>query len=327
MEKKGMVLTPRISRSHEPDAKRLYDTIVIGAGPAGLSAAMYAARLGMKTLCVGEIPGGTAGLTGKLENYPGFVSVEGSRLVELMENHAMDYDTDMLTAIVDDIAFDRKTGLFSASADGRVFRSRTVIIATGATYRKLGVPGEDRLFGNGVSYCALCDATEMKGKVAAVAGGGNSAVKEALILSEYASKVYIINNGKELHPEFSNHAALSEKARAGKISVINGAEIKEIKGEKRVQSILLDVNGKRKELRAHGIFVYIGRIPNSGLAERLGLRLNKNGEIVTGPTAATGVPGIFAAGDVTDCALKQAITAAAQGVTAAYGAYGFIGQK
>jgi len=322
---KGIVFKPRSNYEHKPDESRLYDTIVIGSGVAGMAAAMYGARLGLKVLNIGEVPGGTLGLVGRIENYPGFVSIEGQKLAELMENHAMDYDTDLLTDIVERIDYDRKGKVFSVRTEANAFRSKTVILATGADLKKLGIPGEEKFFGNGVSYCALCDATEMKGKVAAVAGGGDSAVKEAIILSEYASKVYIINNEKDIHPEFSNLEILMRKVKSGGIEVINGTEIMEIRGDKRVRSIVLSkAHDGRDEIAVHGLFIYIGRAPRSSLADKLGVKLNSLGEVITNINSETSMPGFFAAGDVTDREWKQAITAVSQGVTSAFHAYKFV---
>jgi len=323
--KRGIVPQPRSEYKHKPDENRLYDTIVIGAGVAGLAATMYGARLGLRVLNIGEVPGGMLSLVGKVENYPGFISIDGQKLAGLLEGHAMDYDPDMLTDIVEDVKYDRKTGTFSVRTEGRTFRSKTVILATGAELRKLGVPCEDKFFGNGVSYCALCDATEMKGKVAAVAGGGDSAVKEAIILSEYARKVYIINNEKDIHPEFSNLEILMRKVKSGGIEVINGTEIMEIRGDKRVRSIVLSkAHDGRDEIAVHGLFIYIGRVPRSSLADKLGVKLNSLGEVITNINSETSMPGFFAAGDVTDREWKQAITAVSQGVTSAFHAFKFV---
>lgn len=323
--KKGMIFEPRKRYSHIPDKNKLYDCIIIGSGAAGYSAAMYSARLGMKTLIVGEVPGGTIALTGTVENYPGFVSIDGQMLAQLLENHAMDYDIDMVTDIVENINYGNSEKIFTVSLEKKSFRSKTIILATGADVKKLGVRGEDEFFGKGVSYCALCDATSIKGKIVAVAGGGDSAVKEAALLAEYARKVYIINNEKDVHPEFSNSMLLKEMVRKGKIEVISGIEITEIKGRKRIESVVLSRKYKGKEeLALGGLFIYIGRLPKSELAKMLGVKLNDTGEVIVNSNSETNVPGLFAAGDVTNTEWKQAIIGVAQGVSAAYHAYKFI---
>jgi len=322
---KEMIIEPRKRYSHMPDKNRLYDCIVIGSGVAGYSAAMYAARLGLKTLIIGEVPGGTIALTGTVENYPGFVSIDGQMLAQLLENHAMDYDVDMLTDIVENINYDKNKKIFTTHTEKKFFRSRTIVLTTGADVKKLGAPGEEEFFGRGVSYCALCDATTVKGKTVAVAGGGDSAVKETVLLTEYAKKVYIINNEKDIHPESSNYVRLKEMARKGKIEVINGTEITEIKGRKRIESVVLSRKYRGKEeLVLEALFIYIGRLPKSELAKTLGAKLNHNGEVIVNSNSETNVPGFFAAGDVTNTEWKQAIIGVSQGVTAAYYAYQFI---
>jgi len=299
-----------------------YDTIVIGTGVAGYSAAMYAARLGLKVLIIGETPGGTLALTGKVENYPGFMSIDGQELTELLEKHALSYNVKTITEIVDKI--EKENNLFAVQAGNNAFKSKTIILATGTEVKKLGIKGEKEFFGNGVSYCALCDSAFIKGKEAAVAGGGDAAVKEALLAVEYAKKVYIINNEKELHPEDSHKKRLDELVQAGKIEVINNNEILEIKGTKEIEKLILKKEFKgKKELLVQGLFVYIGQIPRSELAKILGAKLNKKGEVIVNQDCKTNIKGFFAGGDVTNREWKQAIIAASQGVTAAYSAYNY----
>ena len=316
----GIVFEPRNNYSHEPDENKAYDTIVRGSGVAGYSAAMYASRLGLKALIIGEIPGGTLAFTGRVENYPGFVSIPGQKLTSLLENHAMDYDVDMLIDVVDEIK--KENDLFKVLLGKKVFSSKTIILATGASIRKLGVKGEEEFFGKGVDYCALCDAAFIKGRVVAVVGGGDSAVKEAILVTEYAKKVYIINNEPEIHPEKHNQSLLSEKINRGKVEVINSNEIIEIKGNAKVEKLILkqDYLGS-KELVVEGVFVYIGRIPNSGLAKNLGVSLNNKGEVIVNQNSETSLKGFYAAGDVTSLDWKQAIIGVSQGVSAAYHAY------
>ncbi len=299
-----------------------YDTIIIGTGVAGYSAGMYAARLGLKVLLIGETPGGTLALTGKVENYPGFISIDGQKLTELLEKHALNYNVENITEIVDKIEIEKEA--FAVHTGKSVFKSKTVILATGAEVKKLGIPGEKEFFGKGVSYCALCDSEFIKGKEVAVAGGGDGAVKEALLAVEHAKKVYIINNEKELHPEECNKKRLNELVKAGKIEVINNNEILEIKGIKEMEKLILKKEFKgEKELLVQGLFVYIGQIPKSELAKIIGAKLNKKEEVTVNENCETNIKGFFAAGDVTNKEWKQAIIAASQGVTAAYSAYNY----
>jgi len=322
----SIVFEPRHSYAHTPDSSKTYDSIIIGAGMAGYAAAMYASRLGLKVLIIGEVPGGTLALTGAVENYPGFVSIEGEKLTSLLENHAMDYDADMLIDIVDDIK--KEDDLFKVISGNKAFKSRTIILATGAKVKKLGIPGEEEYFGKGVGYCALCDAAFIKGKTVAVAGGGNGAVKEAILVSEHAKKVFVINNEKELHPEDHNKKALDDRIRKEFIEVINDNEIISIEGGEKVEKLVLKEEYKgKKELQAQGLFIYVGHIPNSGLASQLGVMLNEKGEIITNQRGETSIPGFFAAGDVTNTEWKQAIIGVAQGVTAAYYVYNYLNDK
>jgi thioredoxin reductase (NADPH) len=324
---KGITFIPRVSRSHTPNPSITYDLLVVGAGVAGYAGAMYASRLGLKVLLLGEQPGGTLALTGRVENYPGFISIDGQKLTELLENHAMDYEVDMDIEIVDSILRDKKMNLFKAVAGDNSYLSRAVLFATGAKVKKLGVEGEDEFFGKGVGYCALCEAAFIKGKVVAVAGGGDSAVKEAILVSEYAKKVYIINNEQELHPEGHNQKILDEKARKGIIEVINSNEIVMIAGKDNVEKLILKKPyDSKQDLRVDALFVYIGHVPRSSLAKRVGVKLNRYQEIMINTHSETNVPGFFAAGDVTSIEWKQAITGVSQAVTAAYYAYNYIHQ-
>lgn len=324
--KKGIVFEPRNKYTHTPNTKIEYDLIVIGMGVAGYASSMYASRLGLKVLLIGEQPGGTLALTGKVENYPGFVSIEGQTLTDLLENHAMDYDVDIDIAIVDDLILTKKG--FEVVTGNKKYSTKTIVLATGAQVKKLGVKGEEEFFGRGMGYCALCDATFIKGKTVAVAGGGDSAVKEAILVTEYAKKVYIINNEKELHPEHHNQKILEEKIKQGKIEVINNNEIKEITGSYKVEKIILkkEVNGS-KELEVEGLFVYIGHTPKSELAKKIGVKLNEKGEVIINNHSETNIKGFFAAGDVTNINWKQAITGVSQGVTASYYAYNYCLKK
>ncbi len=322
--KEKIIFESRNNYDHKPNESIVYDTIIVGTGVAGLASAMYAARLGLKTLIIGEVPGGTIALTGTVENYPGFVSIDGQKLAQLMENHAMDYDVDTLIDIVEKISVKRKE-MFTVHLEKKAFNSKTIILATGTKVRKLGVPGEKEFFGKGVYYCALCDAHHVKNKVIAVIGGGDSAVKEANLLTEYAKKIYIINNEEKLHPEFSNSKKLHENIQKNKIEVINSIEVKEIKGKDRVEKVVFNKPYKGStELKLEGVFIYIGLIPLSKLADDAGITLNQKGEVIINQNSETNIQGFYAIGDVTNTNLKQAIIGVSQGVTAAYHAHEYI---
>jgi len=297
-----------------------YELAVIGSGPAGYAAAIYGARMGLSVLMVGEAPGGTILFTGAVENYPGFVSIPGRELARQLENHALDYDIDLLIDRVDGITLSRER--FMVITGKKSFRARAVILATGARAKKLQVSGEKELTGNGVSYCAICDGPSFRGKNIALVGGGDSAVKEAVYAAQFARKVYVINNEKTLRSE-NRHEILLEKAIvAGKVEVINDNEVERIVGKDSVTGLVLKKNHLgNKRLRVRGVLIYIGVVPNSELARDLGVKVNRAGEVIVNPRCETNIPGCYAAGDVTNGGWRQAIIAVSQGATAAYHAY------
>jgi thioredoxin reductase (NADPH) len=324
----GIIFEPRQKYPGVPNSNKKYDVIVVGAGMAGYAATMYCGRLGLSVLCIGEVPGGTVGLTSEIENYPGFVSINGGRLASLLESHARDYHSDFLTDIAEDISFDRKKEEFTVVSGESKFFSKSVIFATGAKVRKLNIPGEDEFFGKGVSYCALCDLNQVKGKVAAVAGGGDSAIKEAILLSEHAKKICIINRDRSFRAEATNLKKIEPLVSCGKVEIISDNEAVKLEGNERLEKIILKNPYKgQNRLDVDGLFIYVGRDPKSSLAKKAGVKVNSKGEVVVDKNCAASLPGFFAAGDVTDNSPKQAITAAADGVRAAYHTYLFCSQR
>jgi len=323
-KKEDFILTPRTIYNFKPQEKIVYDAIIIGTGIAGFSAAMYAARLGLKALVIGEMSGGKITLTESIENYPGFVSINGLKLAELIENHARDYDIDILTDIVEKIS-KKKDNLYSVSTAKKIFTGKTLIIATGTVENKLNVPGEKEFTGNGVSYCAICDATTTKNKTVAVVGGGDSAVKEANLLAKYAKKVYMINNEPNLHAEKHHLNNLENNIQKGKIEVLNSSNIISINGKSSVESVTF-MKDNQKKLLVDWIFIYIGQTPKV-IGKEIRIKTNKNNEIIVNVNCETNIKGVYAAGDVTSTSWKQAIIAAAQGVTAAFSAYNHLTKK
>lgn len=301
----------------------MHDVAIIGGGAAGLAAAMYAGRLGMKTLMVCENMGGAIALTAEVENYPGFKSISGSELAAKLREHAQAYGAEL---VEDSVTKIRRAGdCFEVFTGSEKFLSKCVIFATGTKHRKLEVPGAGKFENRGIHYCALCDGPFYRDKVVAVVGGGDSAAKEALLLANYAKKVYMIYRGEKIRPEPINAKRIESNK---KIEVITRTNVIEIKGDAKLSRVVLDREHKgERELEVDGIFVAIGGVPLSELAEKLGVETNEKGEIKIDRQAKTNVSGIFAAGDVTDAAFKQAITGAAEGVTAAYSAYRHINEK
>lgn len=324
---KDIISKPRKKYDYTPNENILYDLIIIGGGVVGLSAAMYAGRLGLKTLVIGELSGGTITLTEVIENYPGFISITGSELARLIENHAKDYDIDLLNDLVKKVEInkEKQRGSFKVLTKNNVFSSKTILFATGTKVKKLGIPGEDKFSGKGISYCVLCDGPLFKNKIVGIVGGSDSAVKEAVLLTEYAKKVYIIYRGEKVHPEPPNQKRMEEKIKQGKIEIINNTNVIEIKGDKMVNKVIFDKPYKgKKEFELEGLFIYAGHIPLSDLAKSIKVKTNEKGEIVINKNSETNIPGVYAAGDVADSEWKQAITGVAEGIKAAYYAYEYI---
>jgi len=313
--------------------KNKYDFLVIGAGGTGLAAAMYSARLGMKTLVLGafhgaELPiGGVITTTNIVENYPGFIKLTGQELAKKLEEHAKSYN---LVTIKEEkvIEIKKQKNIFIVNTNKNKYKALTLLFATGTKWRKLpdSVKGSREFENKGVNYCALCDAPLFKNKIVSLVGGSDSAAKEALVLAEHAKKVYIIYRGPKIHPEPINYERIKNNE---KIEVINNTNIIEIKGKEFVEEIILDKPYKKsKSLKVDAVFVAIGHIPLSDIAKSIGVKVDKNGEIIINHmTSETNIPGIFAAGDVTNKPFKQLITGVADGCTAAYSAYEYINSR
>lgn len=290
-----------------------FDTVILGGGPAGLSAAIYASRGAISTAIVDvSMLGGQPSNYLELENYPGFPIVGGFDLMEKFEEHADKFGVHKFPMQeIEKIDLISKT-ILTKEAE---FRAKTVIIATGAQPMKLGVPGEKEFVGRGVSYCAVCDGAFYKDKIVAVVGGGNAAVEEAMYLTKFASKVYVIHRRNELRAD----KIVQERAfKNEKIEFIWDSVVKEIKGEDLVNTAVLE-NVKTKEitnLSVNGVFPYIGMVPNvdyiSGQLEQ-----NAGGFIVTDETMKTSIDGVYAVGDVRTTPLRQVITASADGAVGA----------
>lgn len=303
-----------------------YDVAIVGGGPAGLTAAIYAARFRLKAVVLAREPGGLLVNTHLIENWPGEKSLSGAELMEKIQSHAEALGAEIRLAEVDGISKKAGkgagSGTFVLKTDGGEIESRSVLLATGTVHRKLRVPGEEEFHGKGVSYCAVCDAAFFRDKTVCVVGGSDSAAKEALLLAGFAKKVYIIYRKEKIRAEPINAERV---AKERKIEIISGTNVVQVKGSRFVESVVLDKPFKgSKELKLEGVFVDIGYEPQSGLAKKLGAKLTPGGEIIAGPDGATSVPGVYAAGDVTSSGFRQAVTAAAQGASACNSIYNFI---
>lgn len=301
----------------------VYDVIIIGGGVAGYSAAIYAARFNLKTLVLAERLGGSLQDTHVVENYPGYRSISGYDLMKKFEEHVKDYKVEISEEEVVDVK--KKKENFYIRTKKATYVTKTIIFATGIERRTANIRGEKRFKNKGVSYCAACDAPLFKGKIVAVVGGSDSAAKEALLLANYAKNVYIIYRKERIRAEPINLGRIKRKK---KIKVINNTNVVEIGGDDYVTYITLDkpYNGNKK-LKLDGLFIEMGGRPSNELAKKLDLKLNKKGEIIIDSYSKTNIEGVYAAGDVTNKRFKQAITAAAEGVNAAFSAYNYIKSK
>jgi thioredoxin-disulfide reductase len=304
----------------------IYDLAIIGGGIAGLSGGIYAGRLNLDTIIFSQETRGTIAKTDIVENYPGFKKITGMELGNKILDHAKQHPIKIFEKKVTKIAYSNQ-GCFRIYYQDKEIKhvhAQNILFATGTEWRKLKVPGEKEFANKGVHYCALCDGTFYKDKIVIVAGGGDSAAKEAILLSNYAKKVYIIARSK-LKPEPINKKRVS---KINKIEIIENNEIKKIFGKKFVESIELSKNfNNSKKLKVDGVFVDIGHIPISNFAKNLGVKLDKKSQIIINKESKTNIKGVWAAGDVTDSRFKQAITGVGEAVRAIYGAYERMGRE
>jgi thioredoxin reductase (NADPH) len=313
----------------------IYDVIIIGAGPAGLAAGIYAARRSLKTLVIGKVLGGQTVMTPHIENYPGFKKIEGFELAKKMEEQVLDLGVKILYDEVTKIAPGGKNGKFLVEAGGKKHESKTVILAFGKTPRTLDVPGEKEFTSRGVSYCAVCDAPLFKGKAVAIVGGGNSAFDAARLLCGIARKVYLVHRRQQLRA--FNHLIRKVKAKKN-VELLFDTVVKKFSGDGFLRAATVEnvKTGKTRELEIEGAIIEIGSVVKTGLIERL-VRLDEYGHIVItnncetfypqarGKTHAGKIrPGVFAAGDITMTPYKQIVVAAGQGAIAALQAYHYI---
>jgi thioredoxin reductase (NADPH) len=295
--------------------EKIYDVIIIGAGPAGMTAAVYTSRANLSTLMLERgVPGGQMANTEEIENYPGFETILGPELSTKMFDHAKKFGAEYAYGDVTDV-IDGKS--YKTIVVGpKEYKARAIIIATGAEYKKMGIPGEDELTGRGVSYCAVCDGAFFRKKELVVVGGGDSAVEEGAYLTRFADKVTIVHRRDELRAQ----KILQDRAFANdKIEFIWNSTVKKVNEHNgKVGSVTLvsTVDGSEREFEADGMFVYIGMNPLTAPFKKLGI-LNENGYIETNEIMETSVPGIFAAGDVREKLLRQVVTATGDGSIAA----------
>jgi thioredoxin reductase (NADPH) len=299
----------------------MHDLIIIGGGPAGLAAGVYAGRAGLDTVIVERgLFGGQMMNTEDVENYPGIRTTTGPQLSEVMGAHPEDFDVVKKYGEVQRIELSGPVK--KVDIGDEVLEAKAVIIATGTNPRLLGVPGEKELSGRGVSYCAICDGAFFKGKKLIVVGGGDSAVEEGVFLTRFASKVTIVHRRDKLRAQ----PILQKKAFENeKVEFIWNHQVKAIEGDPMVQRVVLQntQSGEEQTVEADGVFIYVGLLPNTGFLKGTGI-LNDEGYIVTNEEMETSIPGVFAAGDARQTSLRQIITAAGDGAKAAMNAYHYI---
>lgn len=303
----------------------MYDVIILGSGPAGLSAAIYAQRARLSTLIIEEKPlsGGQILDTYEVDNYPGLPGITGFEMGQKFRAHADQLGAEVVNAGVLEVKIeDEKKVIVTAKGN---YEAKSLIIATGARHRKLGVPGEEELVGMGVSYCATCDGAFFRGKTVAVAGGGDVALEDALFLARGCEKVYLIHR----RDEFRGAGILQERVKeTPNIELVLNSNLTSIQGEGQVSSVLVH-NHKEdidRELKVQGVFIAVGIEPNSGAVKDL-VAQDAQGYIVAGEDTKTSAEGVFAAGDVRTKQLRQVLTAAADGANAVTSAEKYITEK
>jgi alkyl hydroperoxide reductase subunit F len=296
----------------------LYDLIIVGAGPAGMTAGVYAARKRMDFLIIATDIGGQASLSWDIENYLGYQFITGTELIEKFKEHLQKFDVEVRENEKATVV--EKSGAFvKIQTDRGEYSAKTVIVASGRRRRKLGVDGEERLRSKRVAYCATCDAPLFAGMDVAVIGGGNAALDATLQLIKIAKKIYLI----EVKPQLTADSIMTEKAtESGKVFIYSGTKVKRIYGEQFVQGIEIEKDGKTEDLPIGGIFIEIGSTPASDFAAGVGK--NERGEIMVNCSCETNIAGIFAAGDVTNVPAKQIIVACGEGAKACISAFDYV---
>lgn len=304
------------------ETENIYDVIIVGAGPAGMTAAVYTSRANLSTLMIERgIPGGQMANTEEIENYPGFDHILGPDLSTKMFEHAKKFGAEYAYGDVKGIVDGEEYKTITAGS--KEYKARAIILTTGAEYKKMGIPGETELGGRGVSYCAVCDGAFFKQKNLIVVGGGDSAVEEGVYLTRFADKVTIVHRRDELRAQ----KIIQDRAFANdKIDFIWSHTVKEIKGEngKVAGATLVSTkDGSEIEKKIDGVFIYIGMLPLTKPFESLGI-LNSEGYVVTNELMETSVPGIYAAGDLREKTLRQVVTATGDGSIAAQASQHYI---
>jgi len=295
---------------------KLYDLIIIGSGPAGLTASIYASRYKISNMVIGSLPGGTITEAWIVENFPAFNKIPGMELGQKMYEHAKELGAEMVLDDAKDIV--NENGVFKiTTSQHKEFSAKNILIATGSQARRLNLPNEEKYIGKGVVYCATCDAYFFKGKTVAVIGAANSAITSALLLSTLADKVYMIYRSENLK---GDPVWIDKVKENPKIILVPNTNIIGLSGENNLEKVTLDKPyNNSSELAVDGLFIEIGVVPNTVLTNKIGVAVDPKGYIIVDNAQATNIPGIWAAGDITNNSnnLHQVITACAEGAVAA----------
>lgn len=299
-----------------------YDLVIIGAGPAGLTAGIYASRAGLKTVILERaLPGGLAAMTDHIENYPGFPEgIKGSELTDNMKKQAQHFGVEIIGTEV--VSLEKKDLTIINKTNTRVFEAKAVIIATGTLPKKLNIPGEEKLMGRGISYCATCDGPLFKGRRIAVIGCGNSGLQEGKFLLNFVEHITFVEFLPYITAEYIWQERFKEEQRA--VFFLN-QRLLSIKGENQVEAIVIQdrVNKNEQEIKVSGIFIYTGMVPKSGFVRGF-VDTDNKGYIIVNKNQETSLAGIFAAGDICAGVKRQVVTACAQGATSAMNVYHYI---
>ena len=301
----------------------MYDLIILGAGPAGLSASIYASRYKINHLVIGNVFNGSLTKAHLVENWPGKKSIKGSDLVMEFYEHAKNFGAEIIQEEI--IEIDKNNGGFIVKTSlNKVYKSKTILIALGAKHRKLNISGEEKLLGKGVSYCVVCDGAFFKNKITAVAGGSNSAAMAAELLSEHAKKVYVIYRKDLMRCE---PVVLERLKKNSKVEMLYNTNIIRVLGDKKVEFIEIDKEyNNSNKIKLDGLFVEVGSVPSIGLIKKLEIKTDKRGCIIIEQNGSTNIAGVYAAGDITNGSnnLHQIVTAISEGAIATTSIYGYL---
>ena len=307
----------------------MYDLIILGSGPAGIAASIYASRYKINHVVIGSVFDGAISKAHLIENWPGEESIKGSELSMKFYNHAKKLKSEIFQENIVEIKKNVKNSsernnFIVKTENNKIYESKSILIALGTKNRKLNISGEDEFLGKGVSYCAVCDSAFFKDKIVAVVGGSNSAAMAAMMLSEHTNKVYLIYRKKPLRCE---PIMIDRLEKNKKVEIIYNTNVTKVSGEKKVELIEIDNEyAGKKEIKLDGLFIEAGSVPSASLARGIGIKIDDSGYIVINQDGSTDVNGVYAAGDITNGSngLRQIVTATSEGAIAVTSIYKYL---